>query len=65
MVLGQSRKRLTVKRRREGPENLAYERGDRSVDLVEQGTDLRAIIGIPVGQHRRDDLPGVGIHTEV
>src|SRR3712207_8516589 len=44
---------------------VAGERGDRSVDLVEQGTDLRAIIGIPVGQHRRDDLPGVGIHTEV
>jgi hypothetical protein len=44
---------------------VAGERGDRSVDLVEQGTDLRAIIGIPVGQHRRDDLPGVGFHTEV
>src|SRR3712207_9488841 len=44
---------------------VAGERGDRSVDLVEQGTDLRAIIGILVGQHRRDDLPSVGIHTEV
>src|SRR3712207_8753353 len=44
---------------------VAGERGDRSVNLVEQGTDLRAIIGILVGQHRRDDLSGVGIHTEV
>ena len=44
---------------------IAGERGDRAVDLVEQGTDLRAIIGIPVGQHRRDDLPGAGIHTDV
>jgi hypothetical protein len=44
---------------------VAGQRGDRSVDLVEQGTDLRAIIGLPVGQYRRDDLPGVGIHTDV
>ena len=44
---------------------IAGERGDRAVDLVEHGTDLRAINGIPVGQHRRDDLPDVGIHAEV
>jgi hypothetical protein len=44
---------------------VAGQRGDRSVDLVEQATDLRAIIGIPVGQHRRDDLPAVGIDADV
>src|SRR5215213_8202921 len=44
---------------------VAGERGDRSVYLVEQGTDLRAVIGILVGQHRCDDLTGVGVHAEV
>ena len=44
---------------------VAGQRGDRSVDLVEQGADLRGIIGIPVGQHRCDDLPGAGIHADV
>ena len=38
---------------------------NRAVGLVEQGTDLRAIIGILVGQHRRDDPPGAGIQAEV
>src|SRR3954452_11536219 len=44
---------------------VAGQRGDRSVYLVEQGTNLRTIIGVPVGQHRRDNLPGVGIHADV
>src|SRR3954470_13650202 len=44
---------------------VASHRGDWAVGLVEQGTDLRAIIGILVGQHRRDDPPGVGIHADV
>src|SRR3954465_5382051 len=44
---------------------VAGQRGDRAVDLVEQGADLRAIIGIPVGQHRGDDPPGVGVRGDV
>src|SRR3712207_1086929 len=44
---------------------VASQRGDRAVDLVEQGTNLRAVIGILVGQHRRDDPPGAGIQAEV
>src|ERR687894_3195898 len=44
---------------------VAGGRGDRTVDPVEQGTDLRAIAGILVGQHRRDDPPGAGIHADV
>ena len=35
---------------------VAGEGGDGTVDPVEQGTDLRAVVGIPVGQHARDDL---------
>ena len=30
------------------------------LDPVEQGTDLRAVIGILVGQHRGDDPAGIG-----
>ena len=41
------------------------ERDHRCRHLVEQGANLGAIIGILVGQHRRDDLAGVGIHAEV
>src|SRR5215213_1340010 len=44
---------------------VAGQRGDRSVYLVEQGTNLRAVIGILIGQLRRNDLPSVGIHAEV
>src|SRR5918993_4579476 len=44
---------------------VAGERGDRSVYLVEQGTNLGAIVGILVGQLRRNDLPSVGVHGEV
>src|SRR5215213_4055632 len=44
---------------------VASQRGDRAVDLVEQGTNLRAIIGILVGQYRGDDPPSAGIHADV
>src|SRR3954468_1435069 len=44
---------------------VAGERGDRSVSLVEQGPNLRAVIDIVGGKLRRNDLPGVGIHAEV
>src|SRR5215212_2784766 len=44
---------------------IAGQRGDRAVDLVEQGTDLRAVIGLLVGQRRRDDPPGAGLHADV
>jgi hypothetical protein len=33
--------------------------------LVEQGTDLGALIGLRAGQRCGHDLAGVGIHTEV
>ncbi len=35
------------------------ERGDGTIDLLEQGADLRAVIRILVGQRRRNDPPGV------
>ena len=41
------------------------ERDHRCRHLVEQGTNLGAVIGILVGQHGCDDLPGVGVHAEV
>ena len=33
--------------------------------LVEQGTDLGAVVGIPVGQHRSDDPAGVGVRRKM
>src|SRR3954447_16832465 len=36
-----------------------------SIDPVEQGTDLGAVVGIPVGQDRGNDLAGVGVRGEV
>src|SRR5215211_953010 len=44
---------------------VAGERRDNSVYLVEQGTNLRAVIDIVGGQLRRNDLPSVGVHAEV
>src|SRR3954469_11615641 len=35
------------------------------LDLVEQGTDLGAVVGILVGQHRGDDPAGVGVRREM
>src|SRR5918995_662833 len=37
----------------------------RGSPLAEQGTDLRAVVGIPVGQHRGDDPAGVGVGGEM
>src|SRR4051794_21401320 len=34
-------------------------------DPVEQGTDLRAVVDILVGQHRGDDPAGVGVRREM
>ena len=44
---------------------IAGERSDGIVNLVEQGTDLRAVIDIIGGQRRRDDPTGVGIDADV
>src|SRR5207248_2934381 len=44
---------------------IAGQRSDGSVNLVEQGTDLRAVIDIIGSQGRRDDPTGVGIDTDV
>ena len=44
---------------------IAGQRSDGIIDLVEQGTDLRAVIDITGGQRRRDDPAGVGIDTDV
>src|SRR3954463_2474970 len=33
------------------------------IDLVEQGTDLGAVVGILVGQHRGDDPAGIGVRV--
>ncbi|HYZ52146.1 MAG TPA: DUF5681 domain-containing protein, partial [Streptosporangiaceae bacterium] len=35
---------------------ISREGRHRTIDPVEQGADLRAVIGIPAGQHRGDDL---------
>jgi hypothetical protein len=40
-------------------------RSDRTADLVEQGAELRVIIDIMVGQHRRDDPSSVGVRAEM
>src|SRR5438874_12530911 len=44
---------------------IAGERGDGTMNLVEQGTDLRAVIDIIGGQYRGDDPPRVGIDADV
>src|SRR3954463_7169966 len=44
---------------------VARNRGERCRDLVEQGADLGAIIGIVGRQLRRDDPARVGIHPDV
>ena len=43
----------------------ARDRGYRPCRLVEQGTDLRAVVGLSPGQRRDDDLAGVGVHAEM
>src|SRR5438270_5223910 len=44
---------------------IAGERGDGTIDLVEQGTDLRAVIDIIGGECRGDDPTRVGIDADV
>ena len=41
------------------------EGGDGTLDLVEQGTDLRAIVDVVAGQLRRNDPAGVGVRAEM
>ena len=38
------------------------ERGERAINLIEQGTDLRSIVDVAGGQNCRGDLAGVGVH---
>ncbi len=44
---------------------VAREGGQRALDPVEQGADLRAVVHIPSGQQRGDDPPGAGVQAEV
>src|SRR4051794_25947367 len=44
---------------------VARNRGDLAVHLVEQGTNLRAVIHVVGGQRGRHDLARVSIHPEV
>ena len=44
---------------------VAGERGDGTINLIEQGTDLRAVVNIVGGQRRRDDLASLGINPDV
>src|SRR5207248_10583440 len=44
---------------------IAGHRSDGVINLVEQETDLRAVIDISGGQRRRDEPDGVGIDTDV
>ena len=44
---------------------VAGDRGDRTINLIEQGTDLRAVVNIVGGQRRRDDLASVRINPDV
>jgi hypothetical protein len=44
---------------------MSGERGHRTGDLVEQGTDLGAIVNLFADQHRSHNLAGLGVHTEM
>ena len=44
---------------------IGGDRADRTIDPVEQGADLRAVVGVLVGQQRRGDPAGVGVRGEV
>jgi hypothetical protein len=44
---------------------IGGERGDRAVYLVEQGANLRAIVGLVAGQFRRDDPARVGVGAKM
>src|SRR6266478_3083841 len=45
--------------------SIASKRRSRSGNLVQQGTDLRAVIDILAGQLGGDDLSGVGVHADM
>ncbi len=44
---------------------VAGEGGERALDLVQQGSDLGAIIGVVGGQQRGDNPAGAGVHAEM
>src|SRR5215207_1801604 len=44
---------------------VARDRGYRPCRLVEQGTDLSAVVGLSPGQRCGHDLAGVGVYTEM
>ena len=44
---------------------VAGERDDGTINLIEQGTDLRAVVNLVGGQRRCDDLASVRINTDV
>jgi hypothetical protein len=48
-----------------GERAIGGDGGDRTVDLVEQGAGLGAVVGIAAGQRRRDDPAGVGVRGQV
>jgi len=39
--------------------------GNRTIDLIKQRANLRSIVYVAVRQRRRDDLSGVGVHSDV
>jgi hypothetical protein len=45
--------------------SIADEGRHGTIDLLEQGANLRAVIGTPAGQHRSDTLARVGVCGEV
>ena len=45
--------------------SIAGKRRDRSRNLLKQGTDLRAVIGILAGQLGGDDLSRVGVDADM
>jgi hypothetical protein len=45
--------------------SIAGKRCNRSGNLPQQGTDLRAIIHILAGQLGGDDLSGIGVHADM
>jgi hypothetical protein len=45
--------------------SIAGKRRDRSGNLLQQGTDLRAVIDTVAGQLGGDDLSGVGVHPDM
>src|SRR5882757_1347893 len=45
--------------------SIASKRRNRSGNLLQQGTDLRAVIDILAGQLGGDDLSSVGVHPDV